>query len=143
QISDPGVVTVFDAGEQGDEVFVAMEQVDGQTLRQWLSAAPRSWREILDAYVRAGRGLAAAHARGVIHRDFKPDNVLVGNDGRVCVCDFGLANLVQPRLAMKRVGEAVGTPRYMAPELWKAVPATPASDVFALCRTIADAFKRE
>src|SRR5438067_3530006 len=140
RVSHPNVLPIFEVGRDGDRVFLVTELVDGSSLRAYF-AAPRPIAELARVLALAAHGLAAAHARGVVHRDFKPDNVLVGRDGRVCVCDFGLANLVQPRLAMKRVGEAVGTPRYMAPELWKAVPATPASDVFALCRTIADAFE--
>jgi tRNA A-37 threonylcarbamoyl transferase component Bud32 len=91
RLSHPEVVTVLDVGHHGDQLFVSMEFVEGATLRQWLAAAPRAWREILDVYLVAGRGLARAHAAGVAHRDFKPDNVLVASDGRVRVTDFGLA----------------------------------------------------
>ena len=92
QLSHPHVVAVYDTGALEDgSLFIAMEYVAGQTLRQWCSRAERSWREVLEAYLAAGRGLAAAHAAGLIHRDFKPDNVLVGEDGRVRVTDFGLA----------------------------------------------------
>ena len=91
RLSHPEVISVYDAGRHGDRLFIAMEFVDGGTLGDWLKATPRSSREILAVYVRAGRGLAQAHAAGIVHRDFKPDNVLVGVDGRVRVTDFGLA----------------------------------------------------
>jgi tetratricopeptide (TPR) repeat protein len=92
KLSHPNVVPVYDAGMVGGQAFVAMEYVPGKTLRQWLKGT-RTWREIVDVMMDAGRGLAAAHARGLIHRDFKPDNVLIGDDGRVRVLDFGLARL--------------------------------------------------
>jgi eukaryotic-like serine/threonine-protein kinase len=92
KLSHPNVVPVYDAGLVGAQAFVAMEHVEGMTLRKWLKTR-RTWREIVAVMVDAGRGLAAAHARGLIHRDFKPDNVLLGNDGRVRVLDFGLARL--------------------------------------------------
>lgn len=92
KLSHPNVVPVYDAGMVGGQAFVAMEYVPGKTLRQWLRG-PRTWREIVSVMNDAGKGLAAAHARGLIHRDFKPDNVLIGDDGRVRVLDFGLARL--------------------------------------------------
>ena len=88
------MVAVHDAGTLGDRVFIAMEFVDGQTVDEWLRAAPRTWQQVLDAFVAAGRGLAAAHAAGIVHRDFKPQNVMIGKDGAVRVMDFGLARLV-------------------------------------------------
>jgi serine/threonine protein kinase/tetratricopeptide (TPR) repeat protein len=118
RLSDPNVVTVYDVGTFDGRVFLAMEFVDGHTLSYWLHARPRTWREILDCYRAAGRGLASAHRSGVVHRDFKPDNVMVGHDGGVRVMDFGLARTVvkgsrgsttqpPPDLVGHRVGAAV------------------------------------
>ncbi len=94
RLSHPNVITVHDVGEVGEEpdarVFMAMEFVDGTTLGAWARARERSLAELLDVFQGAGRGLAAAHASGLVHRDFKPDNVMIGNDGRVRVMDFGL-----------------------------------------------------
>jgi serine/threonine protein kinase/tetratricopeptide (TPR) repeat protein len=91
QLSDPNVVAVYDVGTFGERVFLAMEFVDGSTLNFWQQAQVRSWREIVEMYAQAGRGLAAAHRRGLVHRDFKPENAMVGRDGHVRVMDFGLA----------------------------------------------------
>ena len=93
RLSHPNVVTVHDAGTFGDRVFIAMELIDGRTIDQWLRAERRTWQEILDVFIAAGRGLAAAHAADVIHRDFKPQNVMIAKDGSVRVMDFGLARL--------------------------------------------------
>ncbi|MBP9863710.1 MAG: serine/threonine protein kinase, partial [Kofleriaceae bacterium] len=137
QLSHPNVVTVYQIATHDGQPFVAMEYVDGGTARTWLAAEPRRASEILALYLDAGRGLAAAHAAGLVHRDFKPDNVLVGKDGRVRVADFGLvlgdvpvASTDQatrdddgapppPTSAttpLTRTGTALGTPAYMAPE---------------------------
>jgi tetratricopeptide (TPR) repeat protein len=91
QISHPNVVSVFDIGTYGDQVFVAMECVEGTDLARWLAMDRRRPGEVLDVFCAAGRGLAAAHRAGLIHRDFKPQNVLLGTDGTVKVTDFGLA----------------------------------------------------
>src|SRR5262252_3184709 len=95
RLSHPNVVTVHDAGTFGDRVFIAMELIDGWTIDQWLRAEPRTWQQVLDVFIAAGRGLAAAHAAGVVHRDFKPQNVMIGREGAVRVMDFGLARLAQ------------------------------------------------
>jgi len=108
RVCDPHVVRVYDAATHGDEVYIAMELVDGTTLHRW--AQGRSWREIVRAFVDAGRGLVAIHAARLVHRDFKPHNVLVGRDGRARVADFGLASTAATGTA------AAGTPQYMAPE---------------------------
>src|SRR6201999_1647532 len=89
-LNHPNVVTVHDIGNELDRVFIAMELIDGPTLATWLTSETRSWRDIVRVLLAAGQGLAAAHAAGVIHRDFKPANVIVGKD-RVVVVDFGLA----------------------------------------------------
>ena len=90
RLRHPHVVGVHQLGTEGDRVFVAMEHVDGSTLEAWLRAADRRWEEVVDVFLQAGEGLTAAHEAGLVHRDFKPDNVLVGRDGRVLVTDFGL-----------------------------------------------------
>src|SRR5260221_5313123 len=91
RLAHPNVITVHEVGTLDRDVFIVMELVKGTTLAGWLREAPRGWREVVDMMRAAGRGLAAAHAAGVVHRDFQPDNVLVGADGRVRVTDFGLA----------------------------------------------------
>jgi tetratricopeptide (TPR) repeat protein len=96
RITHDNVLTVFDAGTHGEEVYVAMELVEGQTLTTWL-AQPHRWREIVSVFVQAGSGLRAAHAQGIFHCAFKPDNVLVGEDGRVYVADFGLGEVAAAR----------------------------------------------
>ena len=93
KLSHPNVVGVYDVGTFEDSVFIAMELIDGHTVGYWLQEAPRTWREILAIFQAAGRGLAAAHRAGMVHRDFKPDNVMVTRDGEVRVMDFGLASL--------------------------------------------------
>jgi len=91
QLSHPNVITVHDVGTFEGRVFFAMELVEGRTLTAWQRQQPRAWPELVETFVAAGRGLAAAHEAGLVHRDFKPDNVLVGEDGRVRVTDFGIA----------------------------------------------------
>ncbi len=91
RLQHPNVVTLHDVGSFEERVFLAMELVDGVNLRGWWEAAERSWREVVSVFIAAGEGLAAAHDKQLVHRDFKPGNVLVGNDGRVRVTDFGLA----------------------------------------------------
>jgi tetratricopeptide (TPR) repeat protein len=160
-LSHPNVVAVFDVGTTGDRVWIAMEKVEGGTLREWLKV-PRRWREIVTMFVQAGRGLAAAHDAGIVHRDFKPENVLVGTDGRARVADFGLAHLATgasddlstaaPAFCVQS-GNArdsrrdllagaitedhtlLGTPRYMAPEQLQLARASARSGGFAYATT--------
>ena len=91
RLSHPNVIHVYDVGTFEDAVFLALEFIDGETVGKWIKGAQRSWQEVLRVFVAAGRGLAAAHAAGLVHRDFKPENVMIGKDGRVLVTDFGLA----------------------------------------------------
>jgi hypothetical protein len=141
------VVPVFELGEWHGDVFLVMELVSGTTLETWLKSAKRSRREIIRHFVDAGRGLAAAHAAGVVHRDFKPANVLVGLDGRVRVTDFGLsrpgpATLDLPPLAsplVTRDGALVGTVAYMSPEQLDGKPADERSDQFSFCVALVEA----
>ncbi|MBN9687362.1 MULTISPECIES: serine/threonine-protein kinase [unclassified Corallococcus] len=157
RLNHPHVVAVYDAGTLEDgSVFIAMEYIQGQTLRQWCQHTPsRPWRAVVQAYLAAGRGLAAAHAAGLVHRDFKPDNVLVGEDGRVRVTDFGLARagaapgpeappvtaipLSALATSLTLPGSVLGTPAYMAPELLQGQPANLRSDVYAFCASLHEA----
>src|ERR1700746_3339559 len=94
RLSHSNVVIVYDVGTFEDQVFIAMEFVDGNTVTYWLQSQQRSWREIIKVFMAAGRGLQAAHDKDLVHRDFKPDNVMVDRDGQVRVMDFGLARQV-------------------------------------------------
>jgi hypothetical protein len=150
RVVHPNVVAVHDAGAWRSHVFVAMELVRGRTLGAFCAERPRSWREVVDVFLAAGQGLAAAHAAGIVHRDFKPENVLVGDDGRARVTDFGLARVAdelapdepgpvggdepaQSSPVLTRKGTIVGTPAYMAPEQMRGESADARADVFAFC----------
>ncbi len=159
RVSHRNLVMVFDVGMHEGRVWIAMEYVDGDTLDEWLERERRTWREIVEAFISAGRGLAAVHAAGLVHRDFKPANVLVRPDGTVQVLDFGLAT---------RVGEAIepsehddeppplaqigrdallatltktvhGTPAYMAPEQYLLQPTDGRTDQFGFCVALYEA----
>jgi len=133
RLSHPNIVPVFDVGIADDRVYLAMELVRGASLREHAERAPL--REVVAAYRQAGDGLAAAHAAGLVHRDFKPDNAVVGADGRVRVVDFGLAGTDGSEAAG-------GTPRYMAPEQRAGAPATPAIDQYAFAVSLREAAVR-
>lgn len=137
-----GAVAAHASGVGGRGVYIVMELVDGQTLAQWLSAEEeREWHEVLDLFLQAGRGLAAAHGAGTVHRDFKPANVLVGQDGRVRVLDFGLAALANVELdeqgAQPRI--LAGTPTYMAPEQMEGRVPDAGADQYAFAFTLYEA----
>lgn len=154
RLSHPNVVTVHEVGEVDGDVFVVMEHIEGKNLREWQEEAPRSAEEVLDAYRMAGRGLAAVHAAGMVHRDFKPANAMIGGDGRVRILDFGLAHargsapadsgapaptsgaLASPLTAE---GSIVGTPAYMSPEQFFGDPLDARSDQFSFCVALYEA----
>jgi tetratricopeptide (TPR) repeat protein/tRNA A-37 threonylcarbamoyl transferase component Bud32 len=136
RLAHPNVVAVHDGGTDGEQVFIAMELIEGHTLSEWLTVAPRHWKEIVAIYREAARGMAAAHSAGVIHRDFKPENVLVGS-GRVAVSDFGLACAVdrgEDRPGQPRV--IAGTLPYMAPEQLEGKKADERTDIFNFCASL-------
>ncbi|MBZ5711961.1 serine/threonine-protein kinase [Nannocystis pusilla] len=144
RLSHPNVVQVFEIGEADGQTFVVMELVRGTTLCEWLRERPREPAEIVEVLAQAGRGLAAAHAAGIIHRDFKPENVLVGADGRARVVDFGLARANPGAPAetatgsleapLTKSGTVLGTPAFMAPEqLQDPGRAEARSDQFSFC----------
>jgi eukaryotic-like serine/threonine-protein kinase len=128
---------LHDIGEEGGEIYLAKELASGGTMRTWLAAQPRSWREIVRVFLGAGRALAAAHAVGLIHRDFEPENVLVGGDGTPRVTDFGWC--ARDEVGAPPVGwppETVtrpGTPAYMAPEQLQARAVDARADQFRFC----------
>ncbi len=162
------VVGIHDVGVHEGQLFIAMEFVAGRTLREWMGREPPPpWREILATFVAAGRGLAAAHGAGLIHRDFKPDNIMIGDDGRVRVMDFGLARAADddeaestlPKLItgetgaegeasllrrrLTQTGALLGTPAYMAPEQLTATAADARADQFAFCVALYEALYGE
>jgi predicted Ser/Thr protein kinase len=166
QLNHPNVVGVYDVGTTDDgDVYIAMEFVEGDTLTTWLKRWPRTWREILDVFHQAARGLMAAHSVGLLHRDFKPDNVLVGGDGRVRVTDFGLARSLflddsnrgaitaqngrasqqtpaagSPlQVDLTATGTVLGTPRYMPPEQLTGPTIDARADQFSFCVALYEA----
>ncbi len=149
KLSHPNVVPVYDVGRCDDRTFIAMELIDGVTLADWAFDVRSNLRQKLDVLIHAGRGLAAAHAAGLVHRDFKPDNVVLGSDGRVRVIDFGIvsasgADQERPEVAeamgagapnsgegLTVAGSLMGTPAYMAPEQLRAEPIDERADQFS------------
>jgi hypothetical protein len=134
RLDHPNVVTLYEVVPHAGAHFLALERVDGVTLGSWLRA-PRRTEEILDVFLAAAHGLEAAHAAGIVHRDFKPDNVLVGRDGRVRVADFGLA---MP-LTLQSPVKAAGTPRYVAPEQARGEPPDARSDQYSFAVALLEA----
>ncbi len=156
QLSHEHVIVVYEVGTHDEHVYLAMEYVAGTTLRGW--QADRDWRDILAMYRRAGLGLLAAHEAGLVHRDFKPDNVLVGVDGRVRVTDFGLVASLDDTgpapgpvarrggldlVSMTGTGTIMGTPRYMAPEQHRGEVVDARADQFAFCVALYEAWYRQ
>lgn len=144
KIGHPNIVAVYDAGVSEGRVFITMELCRGQNLRQWLARGRHGVREILDVFIEAGRGLAAAHAAGVVHRDFKPANVLMGEGGTVQVADFGMARLAALAIDLddydtsaadhdRSASTIVGTPTYMAPEQLQGRVGDHRMDQFSFC----------
>jgi tetratricopeptide (TPR) repeat protein/predicted Ser/Thr protein kinase len=151
KLAHPNVVTVHDVGEHEGEVWLAMELIDGHTLTEWRKHGPPHWTEILRVLLDAGRGVAAAHAAGLVHRDLKPGNVMVGRDGRVRVMDFGLARVrgdepggepsppsqrlsaIDVAAPLTRTRDVLGTPAYMAPEQWNGGAIDAQADQFSWC----------
>lgn len=133
KLAHPNIVTVYEARRWRERVFFVMEWIDGVDGKTWMHE-PRTWREVRAVFVEAARGLAAAHDRGIQHRDFKPENMLVGNDGRVVVADFGIAeSLRSVDAADIQWGTPAGTPAYMAPERLRGEPGDARSDQFSFC----------
>lgn len=161
RLSHPNVVAIHDVGTLGAQVWLAMEYVDGATLRTWLAEHRPRWQQTLEMMLAAGQGIAAAHAAGLVHRDLKPDNIMVGRDGRIRVMDFGLARTAGASAAeheetlrvvsrhdalearVTEFGTVVGTPGYMAPEQWRGDEADGRADQFAFCVTLWEALHGE
>ncbi len=153
KLRHPNVVTVYDAGSTAKHMWVAMEFIEGMNLRQWCAHRPREVGEVLTVFRQAGAGLRAAHRAGIVHRDFKPDNVLLDEAGHAFVGDFGLAAVVADEAdgvadgstqadtppTLTRSGAVIGTPAYLSPEAWRGEPASAASDVFSFCVSLHEA----
>ncbi len=153
-VEHPNVISIYDVGTHRGHPFLAMELVTGSTLKGWLRERARPWRDVLAMFLQAGEGLAAAHEQGLVHRDFKPDNVLVGSDGRARVTDFGLARMVgnetgaeEDRLevlagptyqhaltdTITMTGALIGTPAYMPHEQLRGEAVDATADQFSFC----------
>jgi tetratricopeptide (TPR) repeat protein/predicted Ser/Thr protein kinase len=164
KLSHPHVVQVYEVGEADGQVFITMELVRGRSLWDWMQQDPRpSWRECVKVYLQAGEGLAAAHAEGLVHRDFKPSNVVIDDKGRVRVLDFGLARQAEdieqgdhvvstaqlrtedPTVAssLTRTGTVLGTPAYMSLEQLAGRRADARSDQFSYCVSLYEALYGE
>jgi tRNA A-37 threonylcarbamoyl transferase component Bud32/tetratricopeptide (TPR) repeat protein len=151
RITHPNVITVHEVGTAGEQLFVAMEFVEGPTLEQWLASEKRTWQQIVGVFRQIAEGIAAIHDAGLVHRDIKPANVLIGSDGRVRVLDLGLvaSGLDEPASSsssshriegsLTMTGERVGTPAYMSREQFLGLELTPASDIFSFCVALYEA----
>src|SRR3954471_4978328 len=144
RLEHPNVVRVYEVGSDRGRVFVAMELVQGETLTSWMRQF-RTWQDIVDMFVQVGTGLAAVHGAGLVHRDFKPDNVLVDRKGRARVADFGLARvdlegdqspMAQP---LTRSDVVMGTPGYMAPEQHLGSNVDARADQYSFCIALREA----
>jgi serine/threonine protein kinase len=154
RVSHPNIVTLYEIGVEGQHVFLAMELLAGGTLREWLDD-PHDWREIVDVFVAFGRGLAAVHALGLVHRDVNPANVFLDRDGTPKLGDFGLARASgEPDLAdgadcslldtrLTAHGTVVGTPAYMAPEQSDGRGVDARADQYAFCMSLYEALAGE
>ncbi|MDC0713949.1 tetratricopeptide repeat protein [Stigmatella sp. ncwal1] len=158
RISHPNVITVHDVGTFGSQVFITLEFIQGQTLREWLRKDRHPWQQILQRFLEAGQGLVAAHQAGLVHRDFKPANVLISDSGRVYVTDFGLARLAEAAgqeeaafdaggvfeeqmsaalsSPLTSEGVIVGTPQYMPPEQYLGNAGDARLDQFSFCASL-------
>jgi len=170
RISHPNVISVYEVGETEESVYIAMEYVEGESLQTWQTRGSRAWQEILELYLQASSGLAAAHQAGVVHRDFKPDNVLIGKDARPRVVDFGLARIdgitaepdirrsgtesgaecggperVAPfeSIRLTLPGVISGTPGYMSPEQYRGGNVDERSDQWSFCAALFEALYGE
>ncbi|MEO8552756.1 MAG: serine/threonine-protein kinase, partial [Kofleriaceae bacterium] len=156
RLSHSNVVTVHEVLKVGDRTAIVMELVDGRDLAGWLAEAERGWREIVDAFVQAARGLAAAHKAGMVHRDFKPSNALIDRDGVVRVTDFGLVHTGvadpvdahrvandRPDARLTQTGALLGTPAYMAPEQHEGGPVDARTDQWAFACALYGALYRQ
>jgi tetratricopeptide (TPR) repeat protein/predicted Ser/Thr protein kinase len=167
KLSHPNVAQIYEVGTHEGQVYLAMEFVKGKNLREWVAEGDASREDILEAFRQAGRGLAAAHEAGLVHRDFKPANVIVGFDGRVRVLDFGLASMHEGSSGRGRpsvdfdldevsmdgtgsigsnltqTGSSMGTPAYMSPEQFRSRGATAKSDQFSFCVALYEALYGE
>ena len=164
QLAHPNVITIYEVGSVGENVFIAMELVEGKTARTWQREARRHWRDVVQVFVQAARGLAAAHCAGLVHRDVKPGNILIGDDGRVRVLDFGLAYApvnasegghegVEQTISslgsdassdtlsgpLTQTGKVMGTPAYMSPQQHAGRPTDPRSDQYSFCIALFEA----
>ncbi|MCE9668523.1 protein kinase [Myxococcus stipitatus] len=166
RLAHPNVLPLFDLGSSEGLDFLAMEWVEGTTLAGWLRERERPWRDVLSLFLEAGAGLAAAHRQGLVHRDFKPSNVLVGRDGRPRVMDFGIARWESPprepvdeasgaeavdpgddsdatRTGLTRAGVSPGTPAYMSPEQRRGLTVDARSDQYSFCVALYEALHGE